>query len=128
MQIETMLRNRIRYSFERKNTKGERIVVELTRINCSDHNLMKLWVQHGYMKQMLLSYWSIDVYVHDRDGYCWGRYNPQIRKDTRKINFDWILEATEENKEKILEEVRRRAYSVGGTRGGGKTIKQNVGG
>lgn len=124
MQIETMSRNRTRYSFERKNIKGERIVVELTRINCSDHNFMELWVKHGYMKRMLPDYWNIDVYVHDREGYCWGRYNPQIRKDTRKINFDWILEATEENKEKILEEVKRRAYSVGGTRGEGKPLNR----
>lgn len=32
-----------------------------------------------------------------------------------KINFDWVLEATEENKESILHEIIKRAYA-GGTK------------
>lgn len=31
-----------------------------------------------------------------------------------KINFDWVLEATEENKERILHEIIKKAY--GGTK------------
>ena len=60
---------------------------------------------------MLETYWSVEVYVTDTEGTCWGRYNPQTKLSEDKkrlvINFDWMFEATEENKEKILNEVYR---------------------
>ena len=50
------------------------------------------------------------VYAYDKEGNCYGRYNPQILPHGTKINFDWILEATEENKERILNEIIKRTY------------------
>jgi hypothetical protein len=55
------------------------------------------------------THWSISTYVTDTEGNCYGRYNPQskISEDGKRtvLNFDWMFEATEENKEKLLNEV-----------------------
>ena len=48
---------------------------------------------------------------YDKEGNCCVKYNPQISSGT-KINFDWILEATKENKERILNEIIKRTYDL----------------
>ena len=53
---------------------------------------------------------SISVYVTDKDGNCYGRYNPHELPKSHKINFDWVLEGTEENRIKILEEIEILAF------------------
>lgn len=96
--------------FNRRNSKGEAVTVELSRINASDSSVMKTWVKNGYIPAALSTWWSISTYVYDKDGNCWGRYNPQI-KDHLKINFDWVLSGTEENKKKIIREIDRIAFN-----------------
>ena len=101
--------NHLWYSF--MNTIGENVVIEITKTTHglkSKRDLMRIWHKHGWMSERLSTHWSVNVYVTDIVGDCWGRYNPQVTKD-HKINFDWILEATEENKIKILNEVYRLA-------------------
>lgn len=94
--IETMNPKGTRkfYRFNDRNSKGERIEVEFVK------------VENDY-KEHLINVWY-------KKGACWGRYNPQILPGGTKINFDWVLEATEENKERILHEIIKRAY--GGTK------------
>ena len=50
------------------------------------------------------------MYAYDKEGSCYGKYNPQILPYGTRINFDWILEATKENKEQILNEIIKRTY------------------
>ena len=79
-----------RYECEFTNNKGEKI---LLWINKTKHDrkakrgLMNLWIKAGYMKKFI----------------------PQITADGRKINFEWMIEATPENLQKIISEVERRA-------------------
>lgn len=97
------------YRFNDKNSKDERIEVEFTKIeNDYKGHLINLWYKEGFIKEKLENYWNVEVYVYDEKGNCYGKYNPQTHGT--KINFDWILEATKENKEQILNEIIKRTY------------------
>lgn len=96
------------YHFNDRNSKGERIEVEFTKI---EGHFINLWYKKGFIKEPLENYWNIMVYVYDKEGNCYGRYNPQILPHGTKINFDWVLEATEENKDLILHEIIKRTYN-----------------
>lgn len=101
------------YTFTEPNAKGEKLVIELCKCeDCpSKNSLSKSWKQHGFIDRVLETYWSIHTYVTDTEGMCYGRYNPQTKlsEDGKRcvINFDWMFEATEENKEKLIDEVYR---------------------
>lgn len=99
------------YYFNNKNYKGERIEVEFTKVE-NDHkeHLINIWYKKGFIKEKLENYWHVAVYVYDKEGTCYGKYNPQILPGGTKINFEWVLEAKEENKERILHEIIKRAY------------------
>lgn len=97
------------YHFNDRNSKGERIEVEFTKIYKG--HFINLWYKKGFIKEPLENYWNIMVYVYDKEGNCYGRYNPQILPHGTKINFDWILETTEENKKRILHEIIKRTYN-----------------
>lgn len=120
--IEQMAPTRWFYSFEDVNEKKEKLVIELIKIVVDNPNDKKclpyLWKKHGYIDRVLPHYWSISTYVHDTENNCYGIYNPQSkRSDDGKrnvINFDWIFEATEENKQKLLEEVYNRFMAATG--------------
>jgi hypothetical protein len=94
------------YTFTEANAKGETMVVELSKCtNCGgSHALPVLWKQHGYMDRVLETYWSIHTYVKDTEGNSYGRYNPQSKQGKCEIDFDWMFEATEENKQKLIDE------------------------
>lgn len=113
---------RVVYTFTSKN--GEPIAIEMCKCTVPERatksDLMTLWVKNGYLSRRLPSYWSVDVqYETDRGAFI--GYNPQIfgyRRFNYKgeqvechhiINFDWILEATEENRIKLLAEIIKRA-------------------
>ena len=116
-EIETMNPKGTRefYCFNDKNYKGERIEVEFTKVE-NDHkeHLINLWYKKGFIKEKLENYWHVAIYVYDKEGTCYGKYNPQILPGGTKINFEWVLEATKQNKELILNEIIKRAY--GGTK------------
>lgn len=109
------------YTFTDTNEKGEKLILELSK--CEDwkeskNSLPKLWKKGGYIDRVLETYWSIQTYVKDTEGNSYGRYNPQhkLREDGKGeiINFDWMFEATEENKEKLINEVYRIFSSAKG--------------
>lgn len=100
------------YHFNDRNSKRERIEVEFTKIeNDYKGNFINLWYKKGFIKEPLENYWNVMVYIYDKEGNCYGRYNPQILPHGTKINFDWVLEATEENKDLILHEIIKRTYN-----------------
>lgn len=102
------------YEFEGKNRRDESLVVEITK--CTNpggkNSLPYLWKKHGWINRVLESYWGVQVYVTDTEGKCRGDYNPtsKISDDGKRmvINFDWMFEATEENREKLLKEIYSR--------------------
>lgn len=108
--IEKISKTREFYHFNDKNSKGERIEIEFTKIeNDYKRHLINLWYKEGFIKEKLENYWNVEVYVYDEKGNCYGKYNPQISSGT-KINFEWIIDATEENKKRILHEIIKRTY------------------
>lgn len=78
---------------------GENFVIE---VNINDHDrkckndLANLWVKNGYVNSFLPTTIHIRTYYTTEDGRCYGRYNIQL-KQNYKINFDYMLEATQEN-------------------------------
>lgn len=111
--------------------KGERIVVELTKCYNPDPNDKKtipyLWFKHGYTDKVLDTHWSVQTYVYDPEGGCYGRYNPTAKVETydvrtceyrqypngrRVIDFDWVFEATEEAARRLFAEIERRAFAA----------------
>lgn len=117
--VEKFGRNRELLTFEELNAKGEKIQLELTRCENSGavHSLPYIWKKAGYINRILETYWSLSTYATEDGGKgtCWGRYNPQEKPSEdgkrRAINFDWMFEATEENREKLIAEVERLAFS-----------------
>jgi hypothetical protein len=118
--IEQMSESRWLYTFTDTNAKGEKLIIELSK--CKDNSykdsLPKLWKKNGYINRVLEAYWSIETFVTDTEGNCWGKYNPQhkLSKDKKRIilNFDWIFEANKINKEKLINEVYRLFLSAKG--------------
>lgn len=99
------------YTFMDKNEKAETLTIELTKCksDSSPKSLPVLWNKEGYIDKVLETYWSIDTYVKDSEGNCFGLYNPQhkLREDGKAtiINFEYMFEATEENKYILINKV-----------------------
>ena len=109
--IEKMSETREFYHFNDRNSKDERIEIEFTKVeNDYKGHLINLWYKEGFIKEKLENYWNVEVYVYDEKGNCCGMYNPQISTSGTKINFDWILKATKENEERILNAIIKRTY------------------
>lgn len=103
------------YTFAEQNSAGERLQVELSECrpdNRCKNSLPNLWKKHGYTARVLESYFCVRTYATDPEGVCRGRYNPQEETQNsspqRSINFAWMLEVTEENRERLLRECYRR--------------------
>ena len=107
------------YEYEDETPMGERIVVELCRCENTggSNSLPALWHKHGYTETVLEDWWSIMTYIYDSEGNCYGIYNPQTKTEVDEylnrravIDYDWMLPATEVNREKLLREIERRAF------------------
>lgn len=84
--------------------------------------LMNLWVKHGWLPEWMPTYLCASTtYVND-DGQGIGIYDPTVKMEyydprssdyrdhpdgRRVIDFDWTLEATPENIERLLKEAER---------------------
>ena len=101
--------------FDVRNGKGEKLCVEIGEcINPGGPNaLPELWLRHGWIKERLASWWSIDTYVTDSKNRCFMAYNPQTTINGRRslLNFNWVLAATPANFRRILEEVKRQFFN-----------------
>ena len=111
--IEQISDSKWLYRFTEPNKIGEIVSFELIEnINFNSKNSMpNIWYKKGYTKKLLNTFWGIETFVKDTEGNCWGKYNPQEKRSEDGkvgiINFDWMLEATEENKQKLIDEVFR---------------------
>lgn len=98
-----------------RNKKGETITIDISYIvpnNTTESSLPNLWKKHGFIDRVLDSYISIETFVKDEDGNCFGKYNPQIKKNQNKINFDYMLEVNQQNKIKLLDKIYRSFMGV----------------
>lgn len=101
------------YRITEPNTKGETLLIEI--VECENHRgknaLPVLWKKHGFINRVLNTYLSVKTYCTDAEGMCRGKYNPQhkLSDDGKRvvINFDWMFENTEENKQKLINEIIR---------------------
>ena len=101
------------WKYPSKNKKGESITLEVDYCHNvkSPRCLPVLWHKAGYTDRLILNYWSIGTYVRDAEGSCWRKYDfTKLSEDGKRrvIDFDWILEPTVENLEKMVTEVLRR--------------------
>lgn len=111
MIIEKMGEHRTFYKFTEKNKLGEALTVEISETfidnNLKSDTLPKLWKKHGFTNKLYNSYLNVQCYVTDKDGTCWGKYNPteKLSDDKKRnvINFDYMLEVSEENKKCLLD-------------------------
>lgn len=113
--VKEMAPTRWIYDCNEKNAKGEKLLIEVNKIivNLEDKKeAMNLWKKEGVIKNALPTWWSIETYVYDTEENCFGAYNPTVKGST--LNFDWMLEATEENLNLLLEEVYNRFMSATG--------------
>lgn len=103
---------RMWYEFEDRNAKGEQILIEL--VSCTRApwygSLPIIWKKKGLIDRVLDTWVGVNVYVTSEDGTCRGDYNPQESGIGHKINFDWMLEDTPENRARIIAEICRRAF------------------
>lgn len=114
--------NNIRYVYEYpiKNKLGEKITVVISKVDCDLKNkksLMNLWVKNGFLSKPFENYWGINCNVFDSKGNEFKKYDfdfieAQFYKNKCRgcrlvINFDWIIEATEENKILILNAIEK---------------------
>lgn len=118
-------RAQARWLIEFTTKGGKRLAVELVKCTTPEKLtkscIMYMWVKNGRLPAVLPSYWAVSTYAYDNDGNCWGWYNPQeidykrtdkngkVTERRPVICFDWVLEATEQNAKKILDEIERRA-------------------
>lgn len=99
INIETERAWRATFTMTEKAKKYAKVMVEITE--CDGYG--------GWYKKIPDKWLNVNTYCFDEKGNCWGELNPQVRRDNHKIDFDWILKATPENLERILNEIRRRA-------------------
>lgn len=101
----------IKKEFRFTNPAGEKVQVILEK--CENpggkHSLPRMWYKEGLIDHILQTYWYMEVYVTDVFGNCWGKYNPTIIEGKNKIDFRWMMEATEENAKLLIDECMRRA-------------------
>lgn len=109
--IETLSPYTTRYTFAPLTDAGEILVVDLTRCESTNSagDLAHLWHKNGYTSRVLPTHWAVSTYATDAGGHCRGRYNPTVKPGTHKLNFDWVLEATNDNRIELIDEIMRLA-------------------
>ena len=90
-----------------KNAKQETMTIEI--VHCENpggkNSLPYLWYKEGLTDKVMETYIGCNTYVYDSENGCYGGYNVTEKYDGKRnvINFDWLLEDTEENRKKIID-------------------------
>lgn len=118
-RVEKRTENITLYFFEEKNKKGESLLVEVSICHAEGKNsLPYLWYKEGWTEKEMNDYFCVHTYVTDTEGNCCGRYNvtTKLSEDGKRrvIDFDWIIEPTQENIEKALKAVYELFISAEG--------------
>ena len=89
---------------------GDNFIIEvgICEHDKTDKNdLANLWVKHGYIDRFLPTTAHIQTYYTDNNNNCYGYYNIQHKRHSNKVDFDYMLEATPENINRLLAECIR---------------------
>lgn len=111
-EISTGSEIRKMYEFEERNSKGEKITVEILECEAGKQQL-----KMGFPKNWL----SVHTYAQTKE-YCSGKYDPFIIIENftdengrkccyRKVDIKNLLPVSEENKKKSLEIVEDIAFA-----------------
>lgn len=104
--------NNFRRQYETKTKNGNNLVIEISTTEHDKnfiHSLMRMWVKNGCVKEFLTRTLNVKTYCFDKKDVWLEKYNPQIIENTNQLNFEYMLEATEENERLLLNEVVKRA-------------------
>lgn len=66
------------------------------------NSIPELWYKAGYTDKILNRYICMTTYCTDKNDNCTGHFNPQTN-NRHKIDFDYMLESTEENLNKLID-------------------------
>lgn len=110
----------IKVEVQETNAKKETMVIEL--YECTNpggkNSLPYLWYKEGWTETELETYLSMNTYVTDSEGNCRGAYSPTVKYSEEKkrfvLDFDWMLENTPENQEKLINEAVSRFMAATG--------------
>lgn len=104
------------FHYPDENKKGETILVEMS-YGYDRTKQFKEYKKHGFTDKVLDTAIFVSTYVRkapDKHGFrdCYMGYNPAHKpSDDGKrwvINFDWTFEVSEENIQRLLDEIERR--------------------
>lgn len=106
-EVDEMAENRRWFVCVEPNDNDLEFLIELTFCypdNESQYRLPNLWYKHGFIDRVLENYFCIDTYLTTEKG-CFGGVNPtEINIGNRSVvNFENMLEITEDNVKKIIE-------------------------
>lgn len=104
----------IKVEVQETNAKKETMVIALHE--CTNpggkNSLSHLWYKGGWTETELETYLMMHTYVTDSEGNCRGAYSPTVKYSEEKkrfvLDFDWMLENTPENQEKLINEAVSR--------------------
>lgn len=100
------------FYFTDSNAKGESMIVMISHCESYGKNsLPYIWHRDGYTDREINKYLICRTCVEKIDSPALEKYNPQLTN--LKINFEWLLEDTEENRQALIDEVARHFYAEG---------------
>ena len=122
MKFEKLSDNRTLYTLDGVSKLGGKVQIEFAKVIVEQDNPKDVavqWYKNGTRKDLLENWWYVLTFCYDEKGYCWGVFNPThetVRNHygnvVRVQNHDWTLPATDENRDKIIEEIKRLAGLV----------------
>lgn len=75
----------------------------------SKGGIMTKWAKCGYLARPLETFLGAQTYFKLGDGtQLTDVFNPTVNLERFEVDFDWMLEATEDNERLILDEIGRR--------------------
>lgn len=110
---KTLLNDTEYLEFNRLNSKGEKMnLVLVHNQRYGKNSLPYLWYKSGYTGKELNNYIIVQTEVVQPNGDCRILYNPQIysRGGRFLINFKWLFEDTEKNRQRLIDKVASLFY------------------
>lgn len=89
--------------FAAPNRKGERMCLSIT----SGHPY-----QHFFKRGDDTLRLTVETYVYDSHGHCFGRYNPMVNYARNTVNVEKIYVDTDANRKRLISEVGELFYSA----------------
>ena len=89
--------------FSAPNRKGERMRLSIT----SGHPYPQLFKRVDDTLRL-----SVETYVYDAYGNCFGRYNPMVNYSRNMVNVEKIFADTDANRKRLISEVGELFYAA----------------